>query len=162
MSIASRAQLLRELSTVVGHYISAENIDEVMANISERIGKFSIDLEETPTGADSETEDFLKAFLSAKEVEGRSAKTIARYDYICRKALNKMGVPLRDVSVFHLRKYLADEKARGLSDTVPWMSAAFCPPISTMFAFGSTLVDLGRAFAAITGAMASAYSTSRE
>lgn len=116
MSIASRAQLLRELSTVVGHYISAENIDEVMANISERIGKFTIDLEETPTGADSETEDFLKAFLSAKEVEGRSAKTIARYEYICRKALEKMGVPLRDVSVFHLRKYLADEKARGLSD----------------------------------------------
>jgi len=116
MSIASRTQLLRELSSVVGHYISAENIDEVMASISEKIGKFSIDLDEAPTGSDSETEDLLKAFLSAKEVEGRSAKTIQRYDYVCRKALAKMGVPLRDVSVFHLRKYLADEKARGLSD----------------------------------------------
>ena len=116
MSIASRTQLLRELGAVVGHYVSADKMDEIMAGISEKVGRFSIDMEEAPTGSDSETEDLLKAFLSAKEVEGRSAKTIARYDYICRKALNKMGVPLRDVSVFHLRKYLADEKARGLSD----------------------------------------------
>ena len=116
MSIASRTQLLRELSTVVGHYICADSMDEVMASISEKIGKFSIDLEEAPTGSDSETEDLLKAFLAAKEVEGRSPKTIQRYDYVCRKALGKMGVPIRDVSVFHLRKYLADEKARGLSD----------------------------------------------
>lgn len=117
MSIASRAQLVRDLGSVVGHYVSADMIDDVMAEISEKIGRYSIDLDETPTGSDSETEDLLKAFLSAKEVEGRSVKTIRRYDYICRKALDKMGVPLRDVSVFHLRKYLADEKARGISDS---------------------------------------------
>ena len=116
MSIASRTQLMRDLSTVIGHYVSADTMDEIMAALSEKIGRFSIDLEEAPSGSDSETEDLLKAFLSAKEVEGRSAKTIKRYEYICRKALGKMGVPLRDVSVFHLRKYLADEKARGLSD----------------------------------------------
>lgn len=116
MSIASRTQLLRELSSVVGHYVNADRMDEIMANISEKIGRFSIDYDETPSGSDSETEDLLKAFLSAKEVEGRSPKTIQRYSYICRKALDKIGVPLRDVSVFHLRKYLADEKARGLSD----------------------------------------------
>jgi len=116
MSIASRTQLMRDLSTVIGHYVSADTMDEIMAALSEKIGRFSIDLEEAPSGSDSETEDLLKAFLSAKEVEGRSAKTIKRYDYICRKALGKMGVPLREVSVFHLRKYLADEKARGLSD----------------------------------------------
>ena len=117
MSIASRAQLIRELSTVIGHYVCAENMDEVMASLSEKIGRYSIDFDEIPSGSDSETEDFLRAFLSAKEVEGRSPKTIARYDYICRKALGKMGVPIREVSVFHLRKYLADEKARGLSDS---------------------------------------------
>ena len=116
MSIASRTQLLRELSTVVGHYVCADSMDEVMASLSEKVGRYSIDYDETPCGSDSETEDLLKAFLSAKEVEGRSPKTIQRYDYVCRKALDKMGVPLRDVSVFHLRKYLADEKARGLSD----------------------------------------------
>lgn len=117
MSIASRTQLMRDLSTVIGHYVSADTMDEIMAALSEKIGRFSIDLEEAPSGSDSETEDLLKAFLSAKEVEGRSAKTIKRYDYICRKALGKMGVPLREVSVFHLRKYLADEKARGISDS---------------------------------------------
>ena len=117
MSIASRTQLTRDLGSVVGHYVNADIMDEIMAAISEKIGRYSIEMEEVPKGSDSESEDLLKAFLSAKEVEGRSAKTIKRYDYICRKALGKMGVPLREVSVFHLRKYLADEKARGISDS---------------------------------------------
>ena len=117
MSIASRTELLRELATVVGHYIRADQMDEVMASLSEKIGRFSIDSEETPAGSDSETEDLLQAFLSAKEVEGRSPKTIERYSYICRRALRQMKAPIREISVYHLRKYLADEKARGVADS---------------------------------------------
>ena len=117
MSIASRQQLILEIGSAVGHYISVDKIDEAMSLISERIGRFSIELDEQPKGSDSETEDLLDAFLSAKEVEGRSPLTIERYSYICRRALNQIRVPLRDVSVFHLRKYFSEEKARGVADS---------------------------------------------
>lgn len=117
MSIASRTQLMRELSNVVGHFITADQMDEVMAMVSERISKYSIEVDASSNGSDSETDDLLKAFLSAKEVEGRSPKTIARYSYICKRAIKQMNVPLRDVSVYHLRKWLSDEKARGVADS---------------------------------------------
>ena len=117
MSIASRTQLMRELSNVVGHYVNADRMDEIMAAISEKIGKFSIEQDREQIESDSETEDMLKAFLSAKEVEGRSQKTLARYEYICKRALKKIGLPIRDISVFHLRKFLAEEKARGIADS---------------------------------------------
>ena len=117
MSIASRTQLMRELSTVVGHYVTADKIDEIMALVSEKIGRYSVEIDAASTGSDSETDDLLKAFLSAKEVGGRSPKTIARYAYICRRALKQMGAPIREISVYHLRKYLSDEKARGVSDS---------------------------------------------
>ena len=117
MSIASRTQLMRELSNVVGHYVNADRMDEIMAAISEKIGRFSIEQDGEQTGSDSETEDLLRAFLSAKEVEGRSQKTIARYEYICKRALRQIGAPIREISVYHLRKYLADEKARGIADS---------------------------------------------
>ena len=117
MSIASRTQLMRELSNVVGHYVTADKMDEIMALVSEKMGKYSVEIDAASTGSDSETDDLLKAFLSAKEVEGRSPKTITRYSYICKRALRQMSVPLRDVSVYHLRKWLSEEKARGVSDS---------------------------------------------
>ena len=117
MSIASRTQLMRELSEVVGHYVKADQMDEILARISEELGRYSIEPDGEQPGTDSETEDFLRAFLSAKEVEGRSPKTLARYEYICKRALNKMAAPIREISVYHLRKWLSDEKARGIADS---------------------------------------------
>ena len=117
MSIASRTQLMKELSKVVGHYVNADKMDEIMAALSEKVSLFSIEQDQAPVGSDSETEDLLQAFLSAKEVEGRSPKTLSRYAYICRRALKRMGAPIRDVSVYHLRKYFAEEKARGVADS---------------------------------------------
>lgn len=117
MSIASRTQLMRELSEVVGHYVRADQMDEVLARISQELGRYSIEPDGDQTGSDSETEDLLQAFLSAKQVEGRSPKTIARYEYICKRALRKINTPIREISVYHLRMYLAEEKARGISDS---------------------------------------------
>lgn len=117
MSIASRTQLTRELAQVIGHYVNADQMDEIMAAVSEQLGKFSVDLDVQCSGSDSETEDLLQAFLSAKQVEGRSPKTIARYEYILKRALKQIGVPIREISVYHLRKFLADEKARGIADS---------------------------------------------
>lgn len=56
------------------------------------------------------------AFISAMQIQGRSAKTIDRYKYILKRALGAIGVCTRQVTVYHLRQYLADEKERGIGD----------------------------------------------
>ena len=61
-------------------------------------------------------DDYLEAFISAKKIEGRSNKTIERYKYIIGKLQRYVGVPTRNVTVYHLRDYLSEEKNRGLSD----------------------------------------------
>ena len=66
---------------------------------------------------DFESEELLNTFLNAKRLEGRSDKTIARYEYIIRKMQNSIKTPIRKISVFHLRNYLSNEKVRGVSDS---------------------------------------------
>ena len=58
----------------------------------------------------------LKCFLEALKVQGRSEKTIERYRYILERMLKAVGVPTRRVNVYHLRTYIAAEKARGIKD----------------------------------------------
>lgn len=67
-----------------------------------------------------DTQDFeehLKLFINAKRIEGRSPKTLERYAYILKRLFKNIDVPMRQVSVFHLRSYLMDEKERGISDS---------------------------------------------
>lgn len=71
--------------------------------------------------------EFLDAFLDAKRVEGRSDKTIERYRYILMKLDSYLGIPIEDITVFHLRKYFGDMKSNGWSDvTMEGIRSVFC------------------------------------
>lgn len=64
----------------------------------------------------SEKDIMLDAFIEAIRVEGRSEKTIERYQYIIKRFLKASCVPSHLVTQYHIRKYLSDEKSRGISD----------------------------------------------
>ena len=59
----------------------------------------------------------LNAFLSAKELEGRSYKTLERYKYVITKMLTVTKTPIKNLTVYHLRKYLIELKNSGNSDS---------------------------------------------
>lgn len=62
-------------------------------------------------------EDFiLDAYLDAIRVEGRSAKTVDRYAYILRRVFRASQANTRSITVYHIRKYLGEEKARGIAE----------------------------------------------
>ena len=63
-----------------------------------------------------EPDELLDAYISAKTIEGRSPKTLDRYKYIITKMMKSINIPVRKISVFHIRTYLTKEKQRGLSD----------------------------------------------
>lgn len=115
MSTANKQLLLHDIEKTLGEYLTANNLASAMCLISEQLSVFNIEKSEEPE-ADSESNELLKTFIDAKRVEGRSELTLARYQRAIEKLYLSVNVGIRKITVFHLREYLASEKARGISD----------------------------------------------
>lgn len=113
MSIASRQMFLEEIEAQLGTRLTVSNTRDAMKMITDTLTAYEIEYTGTP--ADS-PDDYLQAFLDAKQIEGRSQKTIDRYKYILKKMLDEIHAPVRSITTYHLRAYLMDTKNRGLSD----------------------------------------------
>lgn len=115
MSIAAKQQFLKFLTGELGHVLVADQVASVIDAVNRHLSLY--EMENAPMSiADVDTEDLIGAFVSAKKLEGRSESTIERYDYVIRRLLEGMNVPIRSVTVYHLRGFLSSEKARGISD----------------------------------------------
>lgn len=115
MSIEAKQLFLHDLEKNIGRVLTVDNTEEVMKLLSEQL--IDYELEKNPSeDEDIEGKELLDAYISAKMVEGRSDKTLARYRYIINNVMKRIDVPMRKVSVFHIRRYLASEKGRGISD----------------------------------------------
>ena len=60
--------------------------------------------------------DLFNVWIDALKVEGKSPKTIEAYSYLINRLIRDLQIPLREVTVYHLRAWLSKEKARGISD----------------------------------------------
>ena len=112
MSIAAKTVLLKDLETRLGKFLTAEMLGTVMPEIGECFTAYDV----TQIAEPNRNEDLLEAFLSAKEVEGRSHSTTERYVYILRRFLSETNTDTHRVTVYHIRAYLMSEKRRGISD----------------------------------------------
>lgn len=113
MSIASRQMLLESIEKSVGECLTVVNVQEAMKRISGVLSSYEVEYTEKE---DSSSKDYLKAFLDAKEIEGRSPKTIERYRYIIGRALKSINAPVCSITTYHLRGYLMDCKNQGMAD----------------------------------------------
>ena len=116
MSISSKRTFLFEAEKRMNEFLPVDSVNAVMKILSDQMANYEIE-RSTDCGNDIESDELLEAFLDAKRVEGRSPKTIWRYEYIIRRTCKTIGVPIKSISVFHLRKYFSDEKSRGVADT---------------------------------------------
>ena len=116
MSVADKQTLICDIERKLASFLTADDITKVMQVFSESIGTFNIS-RVVDNVHDTESEELLKTFLSAKQLEGRSEKTIERYNYIIRRMYKVVNTPVSKISVFHLRNYLSDEKSRGVADS---------------------------------------------
>lgn len=115
MSICAKQLLLHDIEKSIGSVVTVDQLSQIMLTISEQLSSYEIENSEV-TNDDIESCELLDVFLSAKRVEGRSEKTIERYRYIISRAYESINVPVKKMSVFHLRNYFANEKKRGVSD----------------------------------------------
>ena len=126
MSITAKQYLLKQLGHELGDTLSANDLRLVQETVNDVLSMYEEEsLEEGRI--DGEADDFLQAFLDAKEIEGRSPKTIAHYRYIITRMIKEINVPIRRITVFHLRAYLMRKKTSGLADkTLEGMRSVLC------------------------------------
>lgn len=109
MSIEAKQVMLKNLEKELGHTLTVDNMNEVLKIIADELDSYSLEHTEEYE-FDLSSTDMLEAFLSAKELEGRSPKTIERYKYIITRLLVFTKCPIKSLTVYHLRKYLMELK----------------------------------------------------
>lgn len=115
MSLEAKQAMIRKLDKAMSDVLTAGQIESMIAALTDILGGYEVEAVADP-GEDVTTEEFLQAFLAAKQIEGRSPKTLARYEYMIRKMLADVKVPAKDVTIYHIRSYFMREKQRGISD----------------------------------------------
>jgi site-specific recombinase XerD len=112
MAMEAKVALLGEAERRLGSILTVDNMTEVMKILSDVVNDYDVN----STGMNPGTDDMLDAYLDALSVEGRSPKTIERYRYIIGRMQEAVHVSTRGITVYHLRKFLTEEKKRGISD----------------------------------------------
>lgn len=114
MSIEAKALFMRKLEETLRAEITAADMAKVMRHVADQLNGFS--LEEIEAG-EAREDELLRAYTSALSVQGRSDQTVKRYEYIIKKMIEGVKTPTRDITVYHLRDWLAREKERGVKDS---------------------------------------------
>ena len=116
MSIEAKQSMLKNLEKEFGHTLTANDMNEVLKTIANELENYNLEQIDI-SNIDECSYDMLEAFLFAKELEGRSPNTIKRYKYIINKLLTYCQIPIRSITVYHLRRYLMELKSRNCADS---------------------------------------------
>lgn len=113
MAMETKMAFLREIETDLSTVVLAGEMNGVLSALADRLQLY--EMSDAP-GAVHDTDDMLQTFLDARTVQGYSPKTLYLYQRQITRLRNYLNIPTRSITVHHLRKYLAAEKSRGLSD----------------------------------------------
>ena len=113
MSIEAKRTLMNTLELRLSEKLTAADMAKALETLSDVLAGFDV---QKITAADPDKDDLLAAYISAMQIQGRSEKTIERYKYLIGRLMAAVSVPTREVTVYHIRRYLSDEKARGIAD----------------------------------------------
>ena len=115
MSIATKQTVLRDIERQLGSVLTVDNTNIAMGILANEFARFDVEILNDIYEEDSD--DLLTAFIEAKQIEGRSIKTTNRYNYIIKRMLKEIKVPIRKITIYHLRSYLMNMYKRGVKDS---------------------------------------------
>ena len=118
MAILDKKLLLADIEKRLNAYVPADTVRRIIADA----GQAMMNYEVTAFGPDgggggNESEQLIQLYLDAKSIEGKADSTIALYKDVLGRFAEDIGAPLSRVTVYHLRKHMMAEKARGVSMT---------------------------------------------
>lgn len=124
MSIESKTNFLNDTEKALASEITAQDLNTVLRIISDVMQGYN--LEQLPSGH-TEKDDLLECYLASQKVQGLSPKSLSYYEYVIRRLMKSLEVPTRQITVYHIRGWLAKEQARGISDgTLRSLRDVFC------------------------------------
>lgn len=113
MSLLAYERLIKGVEEGLKDKLIASDLEVVMRVLGDVVGDYNVSLnvvEETGT-------DFMfDAYIEAMQVQGLSINTLRRYKYVIGRLLKELKVTSKNVTVYHLRKFLTSEKDRGICD----------------------------------------------
>ena len=115
MSIIAKQRLTREIQQQLRDKLTATGLDAVIEVLTTQLVHYELERLADDQGQDDFNE-ILGAFLDAKNIEGLSPGTIEGYRYRLSSFRAYDKTPLREMTVYNIRQYLAHEKERGIKD----------------------------------------------
>ena len=101
-------KVITEIQTKMAHVLNNEQLDmlqKVMVGVLQSVELIQSSCEDTQEISNN---GLLKAFLSAKRIEGCSEKSLKYYETTIEAMLGKVNLTIREISTDSLRGYLAD------------------------------------------------------
>lgn len=115
MAMIDKQILIKEIERSLYDKLTAKDVNTVAMALMDQLVDYDLTRKEG-SGKTGDSEELLNMFIDAKRVAGCSEKTLKRYRYGINRMLKEVNVPIREVTVYHLRRYLMAEKDRGISD----------------------------------------------
>ena len=111
-------KVITEIQTKMAHVLNNEQLDmlqKVMVGVLQSVELIQSSCENTQEISNN---GLLKAFLSAKRIEGCSEKSLKYYETTIEAMLGKVNLTIREISTDSLRGYLADYQLERVSSKV--------------------------------------------
>ena len=114
MSLENKVAFLKDLEHGLSDSVTAADLSRVLTVVSDTLQHYELSISAQPCASGST--DLFDAWIAALRIQNRSEKTIALYRNTISKLLDHLAVPVRSITVYHLRAWLSKEKERGISD----------------------------------------------
>ena len=115
LSSEVKVSFLKDLERVLEQDVTAAQLPKILSAVSDVLEHYEFTRIVRQNYAYSL--DLLDTWISALKVQGRSPKTIKGYSYLIKRLVRDLNVPIREITVYHLRSWLTKEKDRGISDS---------------------------------------------
>ena len=115
MSIADKQTFATELRDRLADKLTEANIDDVIYELTNQMAFYEIERRQGDVSR-QDFDEMVSIFIDTKQIEGRSQKTLDRYEYLLKRFHDYDHTPIREITVFHIRQFLSYEKSRGLCD----------------------------------------------
>ena len=116
-SYVDKQQFIGELSEALKSVLTVTEMEQMQSVL---LGVLSgYEMERCADNRDSvaESADFLQMYIDAKAIEGRTDKTLARYQFVLNTFFRAENVTAHGTTVYHIRDYFMKEKKRGIADS---------------------------------------------
>lgn len=112
-----KQQFISELSDALKSVLTVTELEQTQSVLLTVLSKYDMERHADEIDTVAESADYLQMFIDAKTIEGRTSKTLARYQYILNTFFRSENIVAQDATVFHIRDYFMKEKKRGITDS---------------------------------------------